>query len=147
MCLLSHNQFQILLRKLCPQQNFPFITSFSLRFFFVSTFLQQHAAESCNSFTHASYTCQLHNCGGNEHEEAANWYGNNVSDPTTRASAPTHHLLAYARTVSHTYMNAGKVPGRNWCISSSIKAPFPGKPDSGSSLPLCSWNFWSSKVV
>lgn len=87
-CLLSYNQVQIPLAEPCPQQNFFLIK----RFRYCTTFQYALPFENMllpNSFTHASYTHQQYNCSGNERAKAANWDGNNISNPATLTAPST----------------------------------------------------------
>lgn len=108
MCLLSCNQVQIPLTEHCLQQNFSLIK----RFRDCSTFPYPLPLENMllpNSFTHASYTHQRYNCSGNERAKAANWDGNNISNPATLAvpSSLTTTISRYMRArVGPTHMQS-----------------------------------------
>lgn len=102
-CLLSHNQVQIPLTESCPQQNFSLIK----RFRYCTTFQYPLPLENMllpNSFTHASYTHQQYNCSGNERAKAANWDGNNISNPATLTAPSTLTTISrYMHALEHTH--------------------------------------------
>lgn len=109
-CLLSYNQVQIPLTEPCLQQNFSLIK----RFRDCATFPYPLPLENMllpNSFTHASYTHQQYNCSGNERAKAANWDGNNISNPAT-LTAPSNlttisrHIHARTHTQTHTHVQS-----------------------------------------
>lgn len=91
----------------CLQQNFSFIK----RFRDCSTFLYPLPLENVllpNSFTHASYTHQQYNCSGNERAKAANWDGNNISNPATLAvpsnlTTISRYMNARTSTLTHAH--------------------------------------------
>lgn len=111
-CLLSYNQVQIPLAESCPQQNFFLIK----RFRYCTTFQYALPFENMllpNSFTHASYTHQQYNCSGNERAKAANWDGNNISNPATLTAPSTlttisQYMHAQTSTLEQTHTHTHK---------------------------------------
>lgn len=84
-CLLSYNQVQIPLPELCLQQNFSLIKRF--RDCMSSLYpLPLKTMFLPNSVTPASNTHHQYNWSNNERAKAANWNGNNISNPATLAA-------------------------------------------------------------
>lgn len=142
-CLLPYNQVQIPLTDPCLQQNFSLIKRFRDCTMFPHLLLLQNMILP-NSFIHASYTHQ-YNCSGNERAKEANWDGNIISNQATLA-APSNLTLISRYMHAQTLTQMQSIVWLQHChklilyICSISTAFFPGRPDSGSSLPVCIWH-------